>query len=95
MQTIYKYEVPIEDEFVVELPESAKILCVQVQHGEPFFWALVDTANQPERRRFSLRGTGHVLDEYLVESANYVGSFQLRGGALVFHLFDRLEWEDE
>lgn len=100
---VYKYPVELTDEFSVMLPRVSQILTVQVQLDEagrekPFMWvkhALNTT--KIVSRRFRLAGTGHPIDE--PKSPNetspviwptrwqYVGSFQLEGGKLVFHLF--------
>ncbi len=50
----------------------------------PFIWALVDTDAPEEARVFHVRGTGHPADAL----GRYVGTFQIDGGALVFHLFE-------
>ena len=86
MRTIYKYPVTIVDEFEVRMPRGAQPLCVQVQNGDPFLWALVDTEAAPVQRVLQVRGTGHPCDGFI--ASHFVGSFQLHGGALVFHLFD-------
>jgi hypothetical protein len=88
MKTIHKYPIKIEDHFTVMMPWHAQILCVQVQRDEPFIWALVDTRNSLVTRHFLLRGTGHDASEVAINDAKYVGTFQLHGGDLVFHLFD-------
>lgn len=87
-QTVYKYPVPVEDEFTLEMPCGSHILCVQTQRDEAQIWAIVEPAAEPEERRFALRGTGHPVDDGLAGS-NYIGTFQLDGGTLVFHLFER------
>ncbi len=84
-KTIYKYEVPITDSFDLELPKDAQILSVQTQHDRTYIWCLVETNNRKVPVHFELRGTGH--DCTNLESLKYVGTFQLRNGALVFHLF--------
>lgn len=85
MRTIYKYPIPIIDDFTLDLPGGARILDVQIQDGKPCIWAIVDTELPPIRRWFRLAGTGHPLDKvHLI----HVGTFQLKGGALVFHLFE-------
>lgn len=86
MTTIYKYPVQVSDEFTISMPPDAKLLTVQTQGGSPFIWALVDVGEDPVVRRFALRGTGH--DCAGLGSATYVGTFQMRSGAVVFHLFD-------
>ena len=82
--TIWKFPIPISDNFVVEMPAGATILTVQVQAKKPFIWAVVDPEKPIEQRRFALRGTGHWLHP---AGWNYVGSFQMNDGVIVFHLF--------
>ncbi|MBU2634917.1 hypothetical protein KJ841_00375 [Patescibacteria group bacterium] len=76
-----------EDYFSLDLPEGAKILTVQEQHGEPQIWALVNPGSPTETRNFRLAGTGHPIkgDKELL---NYVGTFQLAGGSFIGHLFE-------
>jgi hypothetical protein len=87
---IWKFQVPIADEFTISMPAGARLLDVQTQAGEPQIWAICNPAATPVSRSFSLRGTGH--DANGAEGAHYVGTFQLQGGALVFHLFDHGEF---
>lgn len=87
MKTIYKFRIPkITDDFGIEMPFGAKILTVQTQHELPCIWAIVDTENGNEMRNFKLYGTGHPIETSLFHT--YIGTFQLRGGDLVFHLFE-------
>lgn len=83
MKTIWKYEIAIADEQVIQMPGGAEILTVQVQHGTPCIWAIVDSDNASNPRRFRMYGTGHKVDE----TGTYVGTFHIRNGTLVFHLF--------
>lgn len=88
MLTIFKYQIPIQDEFHVAMPRKSRVLCVQVQDGIPCIWAIVDSTNQLDKKIFALRGTGHELDRGL-DRSTYVGTFQLEDDSLVFHLFER------
>jgi hypothetical protein len=74
---------------VIEMPEGAEILTVQTQHGEPCIWALVNPAAKKEKRYFWVFGTGHNVP--VEAERKYIGTFQLEGGALVFHLFERIK----
>lgn len=89
MLTVYKYEVPLTDDFAIDMPCGARILSVQVQNGEPVLWALVDPEARELRRHFRLAGTGHMIDQAPADLL-FIGTMQLRGGALVFHLFEAL-----
>lgn len=85
MKAVWKYDVPIDDDFTLRMPEGAKILSGAVQRGSPVIWALVDTQASDVSRHFILRGTGHsIVDEKLT----FIASFFLRDGALIFHLFE-------
>jgi hypothetical protein len=87
---IWKFSVPLTDEFTISMPAGSRLLDVQTQNGEPQIWATCNPALPLVSRSFSLRGTGH--DTNGAEGALYVGTFQLQGGALVFHLFDHGEF---
>jgi len=85
MTTIWKFPIA-PDTFEVELPKGARVLSVQTQGGSPFMWVLVNDQAPKEKRRFTVVGTGHDCEH--IKDWSYVGTFQLNGGALVFHLFD-------
>jgi histone acetyltransferase (RNA polymerase elongator complex component) len=87
MFSVWKYPIPCEDNIKIAMPRGAQLLSVQAQGGEePCLRALVQTDAEPVERRFRLAGTGHPIKS--VEGLNFVGTFQMRGGALVFHLFE-------
>jgi len=84
---VYKYTIPVEDYFSLDLPAGAKILTIQVQRDEPQIWALVDPEQQPRPYNFRLAGTGHDITESR-DSLEYIGTFQLVGGNFIGHLFE-------
>jgi hypothetical protein len=86
MKTIWKYDVPITDHFSLELPAGAELLTVQVQFGVPCIWAIVDPEKPLVETQFHLFGTGHAINQE-TGKLTYVGSFQMLGGMLVWHLF--------
>lgn len=97
MKTIWKFDAHIilngmalslrTDEFTIKMPKGAKVLSVQMQYGEPRLWVLVDDTQPLESREFYWRGTGHNCDG--VEPGSFVGTVQMQGGDLIFHLFER------
>lgn len=87
MNSVYKYTIPVEDYFSLDLPKGAKILTVQEQHGEPQLWALVNKDKPNEKRNFRLVGTGHPVKES-PESLNYISTFQLADGSFIGHVFE-------
>lgn len=86
MKSVYKYPFEIADDFEIEMPAGADVLCVDAQYEVPCIWAMVDLAAPMSNRKFHLAGTGHPLGDE-IEGHHYVGSFFLKGGSLVFHLF--------
>jgi hypothetical protein len=85
---IYKYTIPVEDYFSLDLPAGAKILTVQAQRDEPQIWALVDSGQQSNvRHNFRVAGTGHNITED-GDGLNYIGTFQLFRGDFIGHLFE-------
>ena len=83
MKRIYKYPVPITDEFKLELPEGAKLLNFQTQDNKPHIWALVDPMRQLEAVGFRLFGTGQPIGN--TDTLEYVGTVQIE--PFVWHLF--------
>lgn len=88
MTTVYKYPLAVTDEQTVEMPAGV-ILTVQVQHGTPCLWAAVDPSSPMTKRVIRIAGTGHLIDDSIA-THRYIGTFQLAGGALVFHAFEVL-----
>lgn len=89
MKTIWKIPIPIQDNIAIELPAGATVLTIQTQHNEPCLWALVEPDAPKKRRIFHLYWTDHPIED--ADHLSYVGTFQMRGGALAFHLFERSE----
>lgn len=92
MRVIWKFTLPSMSGAMVEMPKDAAVLCVQAQQDVPMIWADVDTDAPKIKRRFWTYGTGHEIPPGNVPM-HYVGTFQLSGGALVFHVYtDRKEY---
>jgi hypothetical protein len=84
MKTIHKYGLDVVRVQTVELPAHAEILSVQVQHGRPVMWAIVEDQNSKVQRTVVMQGTGWELPHY-VEKKDFIGTVQLV--SLVFHFF--------
>lgn len=85
-KTVWKYPLAVADEQTIEVPFGPQFLCVQNQDGRPCLWALVDPDSGKGKRRIITMGTGHVRNDVMVR--DYIGTYQLQGGGLVFHVFD-------
>jgi hypothetical protein len=88
MNAIFKYRMMITDTQKVLMPKGAKILTVQIQHGVPCLWALVNQPAPDVEREFRVIGTGHPIPD--AEALEYIGTIQVHEGGLVFHVFESL-----
>lgn len=87
MEAIWKVQLQCADKQWVSLPQGAKVLCVETQRDEPCMWFITPKVEAPvmELRPFAIYGTGHQHESI---DGEYVGTFQLQGGVLVFHVFE-------
>lgn len=94
-KTVWKYVIPEESRFTLDMPQGAVPLCVHVQWDTPHLWACVETTNAPTPHRFLTLGTGHAMP---AGRFDYVGTFMVEGGEFIFHVFHQLdegEWDKE
>ena len=87
-KTIWKFELETTDNQTIEMPVNAEILTVQTQNGIPCIWVLVDPTETKEKRFIEVFGTGHDVYYDMGVSRSYLGTYQLQGGSLVFHVFE-------
>ena len=85
--SVWKFAWPSNGAFkraIFPMPRDAEVLCVQLQHGVPTIWALVDTDQKTLRpRKFDAFYTGEE-----VHNGPYIGTLQMGGGNLVLHIFE-------
>lgn len=86
-KAIWKFELT-PDNNLYEMPKGAKILCVQTQNEKPMVWALVDPDAEKEKRELIIIPTGAELFSNMADNMLYIGTFQVGGGSLVFHVFE-------
>lgn len=82
---IHKY--PLHPNGIGHLPSGARILSVQAQRGNPYVWALVDPTKPFVEHFFEAVPTGEAPSSPDLE---FLGTVQLDGGGLVFHIFHRI-----
>jgi hypothetical protein len=85
--TIWKYPLEVVDSQAVEMPRGATILAVQAQDDVPCIWALVDPEKPVKARTIYTYGTGHPISNMVSLSTRHIGTYQIAGGKLVFHVF--------
>lgn len=89
---IWKYTLEPPDSgdiAVLNIPEGAKILSLQVQDGHPRLWVLVDDKQPKQKRLFRILPTWYHFQ--LKPEMNFIGTFQLDDEGLVFHVFEILD----
>jgi hypothetical protein len=87
---IYKYSIESEKRQTLDCPKESEVLSVQIQNGVPVLWALVDAGPNDARiakKEIHVYATGETIEE---SNLNYIGTFQMREGRLVFHVFEKV-----
>ncbi|KKL56065.1 hypothetical protein LCGC14_2249180 [marine sediment metagenome] len=84
-KVIWKYNIPVEGYYSIEMPFGAEILSFQLQYGLPTIWVLVEPTSEKVERRFRLVGTGHYIEE---SGLKYIGTIKMLNDKLVYHLFE-------
>lgn len=57
-RTIWKYQMPVQERFIMKLPQGAEIIRMADQGGMFWLWAVVDTKAPLEERLFHAVKTG-------------------------------------
>ena len=82
---IWKWEIAVTDRQEVMMPAGAKLLDVQMQNSQCCIWALCDEKAPKVARKIAIYGTGNPMPD---APGEHIATFQMEGGALVFHAFD-------
>lgn len=88
MKKIFKYPLQLTDKQDVELPQGAKVLCVQCQGGQIVLYAEVeDPPLIKQERTFYIIGTGHRMPSEI--GLIYIGTVQQpsAAGMFVWHVY--------
>lgn len=92
MRRIYKYDLEITGQQFVEMPIANEILTIQNQTGIPRIWAIVNLDSPTTKICIEMFGTGQKLPDIDgMIGRKYLGTFQLMGGGLVYHVFKRIQ----
>ena len=86
-KVIWKFPLKVTDHQDIVMPKGSIILSVQVQHGTPCLWALI---NNPEADKEVIQivtyGT-EVATTEAIDRYGFIGSYQLDSGIFVGHVF--------
>ena len=87
-KSIWKFKLSLDEQQIIKMPEGAEILTIQSQGNVPCIWALVEPDAPKENRCFEIIGTGDFITFENEIQKKYINTFQLHGGALIFHVFE-------
>ena len=92
VEVIWKFSLQITDRQTVTMPVGANILSVQDQAGGLQLWAIVNPDAEREQRVIEIIGTGNPMVDIEKEDLArfHIATVQVRGGALVWHVFELL-----
>lgn len=82
---IWKWNIDVVDRQELMIPAGAKILTVQPQSGGYSLWALCNEKMPKQPRQIAIYGTGIPMPS---DPGEYIATFQMYGGNLVFHAFE-------
>lgn len=86
IRTIWKYPIPMQDQFTIRLPKGAIVRHINTQYDEPQMWVEVtEDTTYFEDRNFYQIGTGHRLD---MTRLDHIGTYLMHDGGLVFHVYE-------
>ena len=86
MKTIFKYKLGTTDHQDIEFPKGAELISAQAIGEDLFVWAKVDPEQHMEKREIRVIGTGHQV--YDDEKLRHLGTTQMFGGTLIWHVFE-------
>ena len=93
MKRVFEYPLTLEAEQNITMPLSAELLGLQVRGEIAVLWAIVDHQNRDTQRRVYLVATATPgRGDPPLDKARYIGTFQLAGGDIVYHVFDAGEF---
>lgn len=88
MSAIWKFKLSIADKCIAHMPHGAKVISVQMQDDALCAWAIVNPEHHLIEHPFAIIGTGHTFE--ISSNCRHLGTVQVHGGSLVFHVFDLL-----
>lgn len=87
-EVIWKYEIEINDDYVIDIPANGEILHLGTQGEQIYIWVKVNPYNKGVKRHFKSVGTGHPVESDEESNLSYIGTVQLMNGSFVLHIFE-------
>ena len=83
MNKIVKYQVPMNQEFSLDIPQDSQILNVQILDSNPVLWVLIDDSKYQVTTNFLLYTSESPIPS--TDNLSYIGSFSFN--SFEGHLF--------
>lgn len=84
---VWKATLQLTDVQYIKVPVGSEMLCAREQHEEICVWFRCDPSAPLSARAIAIVGTGNGAPG---ADGRYLGTASLRGGALMFHVFERV-----
>lgn len=89
---VWKYELPMSNEFTVDIPANYRILSVHPQFGKYQMWVLNDALSEPRPVLFCMVGTGQELPKLPADKyVQHVATIKQYDDTIMLHLFRAVE----
>ena len=88
---IWKFVLKFTNIQEISMPINSEILTVQMQKDNICLWVLVNSKEEDtEERTFEINGTGIPFCSSDEDKRIYIGTVQMSGGSLIWHIFENL-----
>lgn len=90
MKKIYRYEIPLKDQFTLKIPADGEILHVGEKDGVPNIWININDEHEWDNRLFFVYATGEPIER---DDLKYIGTFQDKKNpdfTFIWHLFEKI-----
>ena len=70
--TIFKYQIPIQEDFTLELPENSDPLRVEFVDGKAWMWVLHDLRQPKKKFQFHMYKTGGTIPDHIAPNLGFL-----------------------
>lgn len=86
--TVHKQTLDVSDSQFVTFPKGFTFLKIDTQREDTCVWYLCNPDEKNKvTRQIKIHGTGHPIQDNILQKFDYMGTFQLMEGMLIFHAF--------
>lgn len=90
MTKIWKYDIPLTTNLVIEIPSNSKILTALLQYEQIRLWVQVEPESPKRKRKFHVMGTNHDFEKQAVDPHNLIYINTVMQGPFVWHVYEEV-----